>query len=123
MIAPTIQDNITFIKRRRPSTKLRKNQLTYALSSVSKFTFDDIEDAVISINDDAAKAVITLDSYTVSITGAKADIEVRLNSSDGKLLQSYKTDEDGDVTFSIADLPNGTYIISSQSLTVKILKK
>ena len=103
--------------------KSTKTELTYALSSVSKFTFDDIEDAVISINDDAAKAVITLDSYTVSITGAKADIEVRLNSSDGKLLQSYKTDEDGDVTFSIADLPNGTYIISSQSLTVKILKK
>ena len=38
--------------------KSTKTELTYALSSVSKFTFDDIEDAVISINDDAAKAVI-----------------------------------------------------------------
>lgn len=103
--------------------KSTKTELTYALSSVSKFTFDDIEDAVISINDDAAKAVITLDSYTVSITGAKADIEVRLNSSDGKLLQSYKTTQNGSLTFSIAELPKGTYIISSESLTCKILKK
>jgi len=103
--------------------KTTKTELTYALSSVSKFTFDDIEDAVISIKGDAAKAVITLDSYTVSITGAKADITVRLTSSDGKLLQSYKTTQDGSLTFSIAELPQGTYIISSESLTCKILKK
>lgn len=103
--------------------KSTKTELTYALSSVSKFTFDDIEDAVISIKGDAAKAVITLDSYTVSITGAKADITVRLISSDGKQLYSFKTSQDGSLTFSIAELPQGTYIISSESLTCKILKK
>ena len=103
--------------------KSTKTELTYALSSVSKFTFDDIEDAVISIKPDAKKACITLDEYTVSITGAKADIPVYLIVSDGKLLQTYKTDQDGTVTFSIAELPQGAYIINSESLFCKILKK
>ena len=93
------------------------------LAQVAKFTFDDIEDAVIGIKADAANASITLDEYTVCITGAKPDITVRLLASDGKQLQSYKTNQEGSVTFSIADLPEGTYIISSESLTVKILKK
>ena len=100
-----------------------KTELRYALAQVAKFTFDDIEDAVISIKTDAAKAVITLDEYTVSISGAKPDATVSLITSDGKLLQSYKTNQDGTATFSIADLSEGTYIITSESLTVKILKK
>ena len=93
------------------------------LENIAKFTFDDIEDAVISIKADAAKTGITLDEYTVSITGAKPDVTVRLIASDGKLLNSYKTNQDGSATFSIDELPEGTYIISSDSLTVKILKK
>ena len=100
-----------------------KTELRYALAQVAKFTFDDIEDAVISIKTDASKAVITLDEYTVSISGAKPDATVCLIASDGKQIQSYKTNQDGTTTFSIADLPEGTYIIASESLTVKILKK
>lgn len=100
-----------------------KTELRYALAQVAKFTFDDIEDAVISIKTDAAKAVITLDEYTVSISGAIPDATVSLIASDGMQIQSYKTNQDGTATFSIADLQEGTYIITSKSLTVKILKK
>lgn len=112
----TFTDNALVIK----STKV---EVQYELAKVAKFTFDDVEDAVIGIKADDAKASISLDEYTVCITGAKADITVRLLASDGKQLQSYKTNQDGSVTFSIAELPEGTYIISSESLTVKILKK
>lgn len=109
-------DNALIIK----STKI---EVQYELAKVAKFTFDDVEDAVIGIKVDDAKASITLDEYTVSISGAAADITVRLIASDGKQLQSYKTNQDGSVTFSIAELPEGTYIIVSESLTCKILKK
>lgn len=112
----TFTDNALIIK----STKI---EVQYELAKVSKFTFDDVEDAVIGIKVDDAKASITLDEYTVSISGAAADITVRLIASDGKQLQSYKTNQDGSVTFSIAELPEGTYIIVSESLTCKILKK
>lgn len=112
----TFTDNALIIK----STKI---EVQYELAKVAKFTFDDVEDAVVGIKADDAKASITLDEYTVSISGAEADITVRLIASDGKLLQSYKTNQDGSVTFSIAEFPEGTYIITSESLTCKILKK
>ena len=100
-----------------------KTELRFQFANVAKLTFDDIDDAVISIKADGTKASITLDEYTESISGAKSDATVQLIASDGKQLQSYKTSQDGTVTFSIADLPEGTYIIITDSLTVKILKK
>ncbi|MCQ2069422.1 MAG: hypothetical protein MJY68_10110 [Bacteroidaceae bacterium] len=103
--------------------KTSKVELRYELSKFSKFTFDEkeVDDAVNPITE--KEASITLDEYTVCITGAKADIVVRLIASNGQTLNSYKTDSDGSVTFSISELPGGTYIIASESLTCKILKK
>ena len=98
-------------------------ELRYELTRFSKFTFDDkepIEDAVPVIT---SKASITLDEYTVSISGAKVGIAVRLIASEGRTLKQYKTDADGSVTFSISELPEGLYVIASESLTCKILKK
>lgn len=103
--------------------KTTKTTLRYEFAQVAKFTFDKNETGVNGVIDDASQAGITLDEYTVYITGAKADAVVCLIGADGKQLQSYKTDADGSVTFSIAQLPEGMYIISSESLTCKILKK
>lgn len=103
--------------------KSTKMEVQYELALVSKFTFDDVEDAVIGIKDDSGKSYITLDEYTICIIGMKANATVSLIASDGKLLQSCKADKDGSVTFSIAELPEGTYIISSESLTCKIMKR
>lgn len=100
-----------------------KAEARYQLATVAKFTFDVEGTAVEGIKDDVRTAAISLDEYVVFLTGAKPEITVRLIASDGKVLQSYKTDRNGYVQFSIADLPEGTYIISSESLNVKILKK
>ncbi len=103
--------------------KSSKTEVQYEMAKVAKFTFDDVEDAVIGIKANDTKSSLSLDEYTVCISGAKADVEVRLITSDGKQIQTYKTNQDGSVSFSIAELPEGTYIISTESLTVKILKK
>lgn len=95
----------------------------FPLSALSKFTFSDIEDAVIAVKDNSSKPSLSLDEYTVCISGAEPDQSVTLLSIDGKVLSTYKTGSDGSVTFSIAELPAGTYIINSESLTCKILKK
>ena len=95
----------------------------FQLVEIAKFTFDDEGTAVEGIKDDVRKAAISLDEYTVSLTGAKPETVVRLIASDGKQLQSYKTDKEGSVQFSIAELLAGTYVISSESLSVTILKK
>ena len=103
--------------------KTTKTEVQYPLASVAKFTFTDVEDAVIPIKQDGNAAQLELDGYVVSITGAKADINVLVIGPDGKTLGTYKTDSDGSVTFSVADLPQGLYIINSENLTCKILKK
>lgn len=103
--------------------KSTKVEVQYELAKVAKFTFDDVADVVNAIKADDVNASITLDEYSVSIIGAKADATVHLIASDGKQLQTYRTDQDGSLSFSIADLPQGTYIIASESLTCKILKK
>lgn len=103
--------------------KTTKTEVQYPLASLVKFTFTDVEDAVIPIKQDSNAAQLELDGYVVCITGAKADINVSVVGSDGKTLGTYNTASDGSVTFSIADLPQGLYIINSENLTCKILKK
>ena len=103
--------------------KTTKTELQYPLASLAKFTFADVDDAVISIKDDGNLAQLQLDNYVVCITGAKAGISVTVIESDGKTVDTYKTDDDGSITFSIADLPQGLYIINTENLTCKILKK
>lgn len=98
-------------------------KLTLALTSVEKFTFDSNETAVNDIKDNAQKASISLDEYSVYIANVKENAVVSLSAADGKQLQAFKAGADGTVSFSIADLPNGTYIISSENLSVKIQKK
>ena len=100
-----------------------KTVVEFPLSALSKFTFSDIEDAVIAVKDNSSKPSLSLDEYTVCISGAEPDQSVTLLSIDGKVLSIYKTGADGSITFSIAELPTGTYIINSESLTCKILKK
>ena len=102
--------------------KTSTNQVTCALTAVAKFTFDSGETTVGEVKSDAEPA-ISLDEYAVMITNAKADDKVLLTGADGKLLQSYKVAEDGSVSFSISELPAGTYIISTSKLSIKILKK
>lgn len=103
--------------------KTTKTEVQYPLASLAKFTFTDSETAVAPINEGKSDAKLELDNYMVRITGAKAGITVTVIGPDGKTVGNYKTDSEGSVTFSIADLPQGLYIINSENLTCKILKK
>ncbi|MBR4792198.1 MAG: hypothetical protein IK038_07685 [Bacteroidaceae bacterium] len=100
----------------------REIVVSYPLEKLTKFTFvtKDIT-AVDEVEDRNVQFLI--EDYTVTITGAKPEIVVRLISMDGKQLGAYKTDKDGSVSFSIAELAVGTYIIASEDITFKILKK
>lgn len=103
--------------------KITKTEVQYPLASLLKFTFIDSETSVDPIEENKAEARLQLDNYVVSITGAKPQVPVSVIGSDGKTVNSYKTDSDGNVTFSIADLPQGLYVINLENLICKILKK
>ena len=100
----------------------REFVVSYPLEKLTKFTF--VTKDITAVEDIEERNVqFLIEDYTVTITGAKPEIDVRLISSDGKQLGAYKTDKDGSVSFSIAELAAGTYIIASQDITFKILKK
>ncbi len=100
--------------------------LTYPLAGVVKFTFenmDNIPTETDKIADEIKKVTISIDEYFVTLTGAQSETSVRILSSDGKQINTYKTDKEGSVSFSISELPQGAYVISSEDMTVKILKQ
>ena len=103
--------------------KTTGTELQYALASLAKFTFADAATGVDAVKEDLNGPIFTLQNYAVSITGSKSGINVKVISNDGKPVASYKTDEDGNVSFSISELPSGIYIINSENLTFKVLKK
>ena len=99
-------------------------EFVFPLAFLSKFSFVMVDlSEVDEVEEEAGKVSFYFDEYTVNISGAKADMAIRLIASDGKLLNTFKTDQEGSASFSIADLPDGTYIISSEDITFKILKK
>ena len=96
--------------------------MEYLLSKVQKFVLTEDPTKVNQVQDELRKPVLVLDDYQVNISGAKPDATVRVLSADGKELATYKTDSEGSVTFTISELPVGTYIIRSDDLSFKILK-
>lgn len=103
--------------------KTSKTEVSYPLSTIAKFTFTDSETDVSDVVTDIKTPALSLEDYMVNITGAKSDVTVSLIGADGKIICSYKTDKEGCVTFSIAELSEGVYIIKSENLTCKILKR
>ena len=103
--------------------KTAKTELSFPLSALDKLSFTDIETVVAPVKESKSDGQLTLENYEVSISGAEPGAEVSVVGADGKKLASYKTDASGCVSFSIAQLPQGIYVIKSESLTCKILKK
>ena len=96
----------------------------YYLELVDKFTFTfDGSEAGIDDVAEVKSPSVNLDSYVIKITGAKANIPVSIIGSDGRVLNTFKTDEEGTVSFNISELSEGIYVIKSEGLTCKIQKK
>jgi hypothetical protein len=98
-------------------------EMQYPLLSVSKITFQDQSAGVNAITEESKVPVLELDDYVVSISGAKAGVTVSLTGTDGKTLINARTDSEGEVSFSIAEQPAGVYVIKSENLTFKIIRK
>jgi hypothetical protein len=100
-------------------------KFNYPLANLTKFTFSkkDLPTEVEEIVEDVRNVTYFIDGYTINITGAKAETPLRIYASDGKIMEAYKTDKEGALSFSIEDLPDGMYVINSDEITFKIQKK
>lgn len=105
------------------TVKTASTELSYSLAKVAKFTFDD-PSAGVNQPQEASEAGISLGECTVRISGAKPGTTVRLMSVAGSELNTFRADATGCVTFSIADLESGCYIVTAgESLSYTILRK
>ena len=64
-----------------------------------------------------------LSNGQVTINDLPKDTKAYVHSIDGKVIREMEPDSMGTVTFSLRDLPKGTYIISAASTRFKIANK
>ena len=101
-----------------------ETEIQYPLSVVDKFLFDErVPDALESAGEGVRRAIASLSHDVLCIVGAKADIPVSLVSMDGKVLRTAQTDDEGQLVLDVKGLAEGVYLLKSESLTCKILKK
>ena len=82
-----------------------------------------VDSTINAIGNKSYTAKLALNNSFICINGAGPNVSVFVIGADGKALFEYKTDPDGTITFSIAELQGGIYIIKSENITCKILKK
>lgn len=100
--------------------------VSYPIRNLAKFTFTTSENPgnppteVQEVEQSDIRFLI--DNYTITVTGLAQDLPVNVYSADGRLLNTGKADRNGTASFSIEELPAGTYIVNSQGITFKVLK-
>lgn len=94
----------------------------YPLSDVSKFTFGDLGDNGIEglHGDDAS---VKLNAHTLVVAGGKPGSALSLYSLSGTMVWRTNLDANGQLIRSVADLPQGVYVLKSGSVTSKIIKR
>lgn len=75
------------------------------------------------IKTDKTKGDIRYADGTFSLNGFEANKPVAVYDIGGKLMQSYRVSSDGSLSFSVATLPTGTYIVKAKSITYKFIKR
>ena len=86
----------------------------------------DIDDYVVSEGTTAIEPVTTQPQYTrghVIFSNMAADSPVYVRTLDGKVVGKQAADTSGKADVSLENLPKGTYIISSQNNSIKVINK
>lgn len=104
-----------------------QQQVTYAACDVRRFTFSasDIScDAPTSVTSPLEQGQqFNLQQGNVRFSGSPAGSTITVYTIDGKLLHTTTTDEAGNATIDIASYPAGIYIIKTETITHKIIKR
>ena len=104
-----------------------QQQVAYAAGDVRKFTFSvsdiscDVPTSVASPLEQSQQ--FSLQQGNVYFSGCPAGSPITVYTLDGKQMQTVTTDETGNATIDIASYPTGVYIIKTETITHKIIKR
>ena len=106
-----------------------QHQVAYTAGDVRKFTFSagdiscdtQLPTSVASPLEQSQQ--FSLQQGNVHFSGCRAGSTITVYTIDGKLLHATTTDETGNATIDIASYPAGVYIIKTETITHKIIKR
>ena len=99
-----------------------KEEVELPQGSVDRFTIDK-RDGATGIEDVSQKTVMERVGNSVRFSQCKAGSEVAVYDRSGRKVVSEKVAADGTASVSLQELPQGVYIVKSEGVTCKILKK
>lgn len=98
--------------------------LEYNMTDIQRVTMGDKSATGIDdIKADKAKGDLRYADGTFSLNGFEANSPVAVYDLSGRLMQTYRISGDGSLSFSVATLPAGTYIVKAKSITYKFIKR
>lgn len=98
--------------------------MEYQMTDIQRITMGDRSATGIDdIKTDKTKGDIRYADGTFCLNGFEANSPVAVYDIGGKLMQTYRVSSDGSLSFSVATLPTGTYIVKAKSITYKFIKR
>ena len=98
--------------------------LEYQMTDIQRVTMGDRSATGIDdIQTGKAKGDMRYAGGTFSLNGFEANSPVSVYDLSGRLVQTHRVSGDGSLSFSVATLPAGTYIVKAKSITYKFIKR
>lgn len=100
--------------------------ITYQVEQVEKFHFGKMSFNAIEtpVAEKSAIRIKQMDGQTVTISGTEATDRISLYTTDGRMVQSAVSEENGETSISIGSLEKGIYILQiNEKVSFKILKQ
>lgn len=98
--------------------------LEYNMTDIQRVTMGDrAATGIDDIKADKAKGDLRYADGTFSLNGFETNSPVAVYDLSGRLMQTYRVNSDGSLSFSVATLPAGTYIVKVKSITYKFIKR
>lgn len=95
----------------------------YLMSDVSKFTLETSELGNVDGGEKTNICNLSHQGGLVRLSGFRVGSVVNLISTNGQLVMSERVGSDGTLSIEISELSSGIYIISTESITYKIIKR
>lgn len=99
-------------------------QMAYPVEAVWKFTLADTDNPpVTSLPTVEYNAGMDMRGGDILFTGCPPGSKINVFTADGRIFATQTADADGEAVLQTADYPSGVYIIQSETITYKIIKR
>ena len=95
----------------------------YPMSEVLRYTYDGVGTNGVSKARGLHGAMVKRELNSVTIVNLKEDSQVQLFNSEGTLLDTKTSNGEEPVVISVANQPNGVYMVKYESQTIKLIKQ